>query len=417
MKHDHSFTLKGVLLLLICLGWLLPFLASAQTVPVEMDSIKMDVNVEFNGEFFRVLDIGNSYTVNSTSYLKELTDDLSLDTSDVCLYRAVFSGGTFKNWHDVYNGTDTSTYYVQKVFGGTSCEGVRDFETCHGSSAMRKLLEENEWELVIIHQASCFAPYYGTWLSDSDSGYLEELLEIIRHCQPHASIGTHLVHSYSTKSPYNKENLTSAKRWRMIASSVKRMAERHNIDIVIPYGTVIERLRGTQLNNKYDLLADGTHLSPGLACYAATCCYYETVFAPRFKVSMSGNKLRPEGDPSVNDESAAIVWDVVGKACADPYQIIDEWIPESGIKARIQISDNTVTITNVTVEERISIYTLEGQVMQELKIQPSAMTTQHGVAYYEIAEGVYPSFTLSVKLPRGVSVLRINNECIKIFIP
>ena len=417
---------RGILLLTTFMlsGFLYSNLSAAMRIACSDKSFNTDTigtpnEIDFNDMTqLRVLDIGNSYTMNSTSYLRELTEDLELDTSGVCLYRTIFSGGSFKNWHDVYNDTDTSTYYVQKVFGGLSCDWSGDNLTCHGSSALRTLLNDNVWDIIIIHQASRYAAYYGTWLKDSESGYLEQLLGIIRQSQPQAAIGTHLIHSYSKKSPQNKENFSTQKRWRLIASSIHRMAQEHGISLVIPYGTVIERLRATPLNNKSDLLADGTHLSEGLACYAATCCYYESVFAPYFKKSMVGNSLRPMGEPSVNDESAAAVWDIISKVCADPYQIVDELPLPSGIKSRISISDDIVTVMNVTADEEIYLYSLEGQLIRNIKMSSSSTPPDTSIVESdETAEDGSRTFILNIRLPRGVSILKIDGDAITIFVP
>lgn len=378
------------------------------------DSTTQSLGEDRKNSFFRVLDIGNSYTDNSTCYMRELIEDLGLDTSNVCLYRTIFSGGSFKNWQEVYYDADTTTYYVQKVFGNISCNGINDSESCTGSEALKKLLCDNQWELIVIHQASRYAPYYSTWLSNSDSGYLEELLEIIRKNQPEAEIGTHLIHSYSSKSPYNKEKLSSQKRWRLIASSIRRMVEQHDISLVIPYGTVIERLRTTSLNNKQGLLSDGTHLSPGLARYAATCCYYESVFAPYFEKSMAGNTLRPEGYPSVDDISAIMVWEAVTKACENPYTLSDEIIPETGIRARIRIDDEIVTIKDVTPGEEILVYSMTGQLLR--RVSPPVAVKSVLIQSNEISEDCGGA-KIGIVFPKGVSILKINHDCLKIFIP
>lgn len=269
----------------------------------------------------RVLDIGNSYSKNATSYLPELFDNLDLDKSKVSLYRALRTGGSFKNWYDIYNDKDTSNYYIQHVLGDLRCENLNIKNAFKGSQGIKELLNNYQWDLIIIHQASQFAPFYENWTSDSEAGCLSELVNLIRECQPEAKIGTLLVHSYGTDSYYNKLHLSTVERWSNIAYSVSKMREDFDIDLIIPYGTAIENVRATSLNNNADLLEDGSHLSAGLACYTASCCYYESVFSRWFKQSMIGNTLRPVGEPSVTDDNASISQKAALHACLNPYSL------------------------------------------------------------------------------------------------
>lgn len=304
-----------------------------------------DDNVSANR--YRVLDIGNSYTSNSTQYLRALIADLGIDVEEVCLYNAIFSGGSFKNWYDVYNDNDSTEYWINRSFGKTSLNNLDNYGSYKGGGAFRALLQDNEWDLIVIHQASRFAPYYELWNTDDSGGYLSEFVGLIRDNQPDTPLATHLVHSYGNDPRFNSEGLTTRERWKYISASVKQMTEDYDISLLIPYGTAIENLRaidleeGIYLNNEYDLLSDGTHLSPGLARYTAACCYYEAVFAPIFGKSMMGNGLRiivPEDSEvnserhgiSLTDDNAYIAQQMAKKACDNPLMIQDPVIMKLG---------------------------------------------------------------------------------------
>ncbi len=271
----------------------------------------------------RVLDIGNSYTQNATCYLGDIAKNLGVDTSNICLYRTLFNGGSFKDWYDIYNDINLNNYYIQHVFGNLKCSNFEQLSQYNGSEGLKSLLIDNKWDLIIIHQASRFAPFYDAWISNEEAGYLPELLEIIRENQPDALIGTLLVHSYGANSFHNTRHLSTIAQWAQIASSAKSMKEDLGIDLIIPYGTAIENLRSTPYNNTDDLLMDGSHLSAGLACYTASCCYYETVFAPWFNKSMAENTFYPSGNPSVTDENAAIAQEAALLACQRPFMTGD----------------------------------------------------------------------------------------------
>ena len=38
-----------------------------------------------------------------------------------------------------------------------------------------------------------------------------------------------------------------------------------------------------------DLTRDGFHMDKGIACYGASCIVFETIFAPKYNVSLSTN--------------------------------------------------------------------------------------------------------------------------------
>ena len=129
------------------------------------------------------------------------------------------------------------------------------------------------------------------WKSNNPSGYLDELISIVRKHQPNAELGFLLVHSYWSNYSANTEK-SSFDRWQLIANSTKSFCEDYNVDFVIPYGTAIQNLRSSSLNNEYDLTRDGTHCGLGLARYTAACCYYELIIAPRSGISVVGNPAR-----------------------------------------------------------------------------------------------------------------------------
>ena len=57
----------------------------------------------------RVLDIGNSYTIDATSLLPLVAKASKSDLSTICLYRCVRGSASFKSWVDIYNNNDTTS--------------------------------------------------------------------------------------------------------------------------------------------------------------------------------------------------------------------------------------------------------------------------------------------------------------------
>lgn len=177
---------------------------------------------------------------------------------------------------------------------------------------------------------SSYAPYYERWTEKSNAGYLNEFLSVIKEHQPNAVIGFYIIHSLWSQSKRNKEG-SSYKQWKKNCQSVKQLQRDHNIEIIIPYGTAIETLRASSLNNEYDLTRDGSHCGYGLCRYTAACCYFEALLASRYGISVLGNSARFDASKapqclfsaiSVTDKNAMVAQKAAVFAVEHMFEII-----------------------------------------------------------------------------------------------
>ena len=322
----------------------------------------------------KVLDIGNSYTDDATAMLPLIVKNSGSDLSDMCLYKAIRGGASFKNWYDIYYDNDNAKYTISKVLGGIDAAITTGTGEGTDGSLFREALENEEWDIIIIHQYSKYAPYFEEWGTTNAGGYLNEFLSLIKDKQPQAVIGFLLVHSYWDGYEGNKEN-SSFDRWRLIANSVKRLCEDYGIDFVIPYGTAVENLRSSSWNNDYDLTLDGTHCGLGLCRYTSACCYYESLIAPRSGISVYGNRARYDATNaistypavSVTDQNAIIAQRAAILATNNWYECVN---PEE--------SETTRNQQVPTEKKAVSIYTLSGCRIPKL---------QRGLNFLKSADG------------------------------
>ena len=290
-------------------------------------------------EPYRILDIGNSYTDNYTDLLKEIAESSGIDMEKICLYKLTRSSGSFKSWSDCYASLDTVPYRFSRVLGRQVVTPERAAGP-HDQSLLCKVLREQTWDLIVMHQQSEYAPYYEQWTGEGDGGHLDDLLAIIRKEQPEAEYGFHIIHSYADWLT-GLEGNGSLVRWQQIAESVRRLAEERDISIVIPCGTAVESLREQLPGNPADFASDGSHLASGLGKYTAACTYFEAVIAPLFGVTVLGNPARyacteaeltnarfPEACVDVTDGNAIMAQQLAVDAVANPYSI-----STSGIEA------------------------------------------------------------------------------------
>ena len=325
----------------------------------------------------KVLDIGNSYTTDATAMLKLLTQTNQMDVSDVCLYKATRGSGSFKSWYNLYYDNDNNTYTISKVLGGINANISTGTGEPNDGTLFREALSNEKWDIIIIHQRSNFAPYYEQWQGDGNGGYLNEFLSLIKEHQPQAKIGFLLVHSYWDNYSGNKEK-SSLLRWELIANSVKSLCEEYPIDVVIPYGTAIENLRSSSLNNEYDLTRDGTHCGFGLARYTAACCYYESLLAPRSGMTVLGNTARYDASNvestypavSVTDDNALIAQTAAVLATKNYYECVN---PEE-----VATSIHSMDVSTISSFDYSSLYNIEGNRIK---------TYQHGINIVKLKNG------------------------------
>ena len=280
----------------------------------------------------KILDIGNSYTVDSQSYVGQLIAATGED-ADISLYSAVRGGASFKTWYDCYNDMDTyDSYSIGKKYG-IELDGIAGSIDGKDGSLFRNALQSVKWDIILIHQVSSYANDFSVWEGNSDGGYLKEFIQIIRKTNPQASIGFLLVHSYRSTFSSNKEG-SSLLRWQNIVNATKEFKQKYGIDFIIPYGTAVQNLRASSLSDANEFSTDGTHLAEGLGDYVASCCYYQSLIAPRIGISVFGNTFRTTGlDESIagvkniTDDTAVVAQKAAMLATYNMWDVMnpDEW--------------------------------------------------------------------------------------------
>lgn len=274
-----------------------PLFDTAQLNELPVESVLLKENL-------RVLDIGNSYTNDATSCLSYIVEQLGADVSDFCLFKAIRGGASFRHWYNIYMDKDSDKYEVVRVVGGLPVSIQEGVAEPHDGSLFRSLLRDEHWDIILIHQLGRYSTCYDELFSRGDAGYLKELLSIIKKYQPHCLIGYLFTHTSSGSYPTNYEH-SSFKRWEKAMAVVSKLEKEVGITPVVPYGTAIQNLRASSLNDCNDLTRDGAHLGLGLARYTAACCYYERILAPRTGITILGKELeyRVKDDPETSQIS------------------------------------------------------------------------------------------------------------------
>ena len=281
--------------------------------------------VNFQKADLKVLDIGNSYTQDAQTYLPQIIQASGIGT-DFSLYRAFRPNGSFKTWVDCWNDADYETYNVA-FCAGTQIGGISGNGYNNDGTLFRKALQTVKWDIILIHQVSTYSNDYSLWEGHGAGGYLQELIRLIRITNPQATVGYLMTHSYRGSYWANSEG-SSLLRWKNIAEATKQLKLEYDIDFIIPYGTAVQNLRASSLNDSYEFSEDGTHMGAGLGDYVAGCCYFESLLAPRYGVSILGNTFRITnlsesvgGRRNVTDETALVAQKAAILATLDMWTV------------------------------------------------------------------------------------------------
>lgn len=283
--------------------------------------------VNFHKADLKVLDIGNSYTQDAQTYLPQIIKASGID-DDFSLYRAFRPSASFETWVDCWNDSDNE-YYSIDFCAGTSLGGISGSGSVSDGALFRKALQSVKWDIILIHQVSTYSNDYSLWEGNGVGGYLQELIRIIRVTNPQATIGYLMTHSYRGSYWANSEG-SSYLRWRNIADATKQLKLEYGIDFIIPYGTAVQNLRASSLNDGYEFSEDGTHMGAGLGDYVAGCCYFESLLAPRYGVSIWGNTFRltnldesKGGRRNITDQTAIVAQKAAILATLDMWNVSD----------------------------------------------------------------------------------------------
>lgn len=283
--------------------------------------------VNFQKADLKVLDIGNSYTLDAQTYLPQIIQASGIG-SDFSLYRAFRPSASFKTWVDCWNDVDNE-YYSIDFCAGTSINGISGYGSASDGALFRKALQSVKWDIILIHQVSTYSNDYSLWEGSGAGGYLQDLIRIIRMTNPQATIGYLMTHSYRGTYWSNSEG-SSFLRWKNTAEATKQLKQEYGIDFIIPYGTAVQNLRASSLNDSYEFSEDGTHLGAGLGDYVAGCCYFEALLAPRYGVSVWGNTFRLTnldesigGRKNITDHTAIVAQKAAILATLDMWTVSD----------------------------------------------------------------------------------------------
>jgi hypothetical protein len=101
------------------------------------------------------------------------------------------------------------------------------------------------------------------------------------------------------------------------------MSANTGIDIIIPSATAVQNIRNTALNNPpLDFTRDGYHIDFGAGRYLLACTWFQTLVAPCFNTTVSGNSFRIEaGNIPVTGNNSELLQKAARYACSKRFEV------------------------------------------------------------------------------------------------
>ncbi|MDE7347558.1 MAG: DUF4886 domain-containing protein [Muribaculaceae bacterium] len=267
------------------------------------------LRLRHRGSCLKILCIGNSFTINATTYMPWLVDHLNGDS--ICVARLTRSGCSLKE-HWTSHADDSEDYDFYYSDSGKWAEA--DIKTIDVALAIL------DWDIITIQQVSGYSGLYSTY-----QPYLDNLTRLFRETNPAAQLAWHYTWAYTpwTKhSHFKNYGSDSEKMYDAIMAAGDKASE--GFDIRILSAPLIKRMREEFPEVENGFSDDGYHIVDPFALYALSALWYDTLIRPA-----CGTCRPPAGalPPGVKEEGLdkveAIIRSILGDGASEDPDLVD----------------------------------------------------------------------------------------------
>lgn len=217
------------------------------------------------GKSFKVLAIGNSFSVDAMQYLYGLAKDAGY--TEIILGN-LYIGGCSLERHAGNVGTGRAAYefYINRDGKWTTRKGA----------TIADGLKYADWDCITIQQASGYSG-----IENSYDPYLSTIIAAVRKARPNAKLVWHMTWAYqgnSTHADFAKYGNDQQTMYKSICGAVQStVLNKHadDFDGIIPSGTAIQNLRTSFIGD--NLTRDGYHLSYDAGRYTAALTWLKAL--------------------------------------------------------------------------------------------------------------------------------------------
>lgn len=211
------------------------------------------------------------------THLPKLVADAEVDSVVVAV---AYVGGTDLCFHRWHMTSDDAVYNFYTSIAGqplTKDSTQRSLPHC---------LDYADWDVIVIQQVSSLSGSY-----NSIKSHLATIVRLINSCHPRALIAWQMTWAYASyydSDDFKRYNYSREKMEDDIEQTTQQVIESGLVDIIIPSGQAIAKARQLCIDTtRHELSRDGRHLDYGAGRYVASCCAWQSVFAPALRVNLT----------------------------------------------------------------------------------------------------------------------------------
>lgn len=248
---------------------------------------------------FKILAIGNSFTINASAHMPWLINTLNSDS--IC-FATLTQSGCSLNMHWANHtelSLDYDLYYSND--GHWTRSEIKNIDMA---------LVFFDWDVIVFQQASVLAGIYSSYKPAFDN-----LVRLFRETNPSASIAWHYTWAYTAEAKvadFKKYDRDPGKMYDAIMRVCDRISE--GLELSISSATLIKQMREAFPGVENGFSDDGIHITDNFAQYSLSSLWYETLIAP---VAGSSSLDLTSYPPSVETEGMEKVKEIIESQILD----------------------------------------------------------------------------------------------------
>ena len=218
-----------------------------------------------NDSSLKILAIGNSFTINASTYMPWLINTLNSDS--ICFASLTQSGCSLNMHWSNHIGLSSAYDLYYSNDGHWSHSDIKNIDLA---------LVFFDWDVIVIQQASALSGIYSSY-----EPAFEHLVRLFRETNPSSSIAWHYTWAYTPwadNDDFKKYDRNPEKMYNAIMKVADRVSSA--LELHIPSATLIKQMREAFPSEENGFSDDGIHITDKFAQYALSSLWYETLVKP-----------------------------------------------------------------------------------------------------------------------------------------
>ena len=274
-----------------------------------------------------ILFIGNSFTMDAVTHLPGMLAAAGI--KDVYMVHMYYGGRLVSQYNSGW--TSSSDYKIYECKPGQSA-----WTNIASNGNLSTMASSRKWDIVTIqeHTGNAAAWTWNTTAQNNIQGLVDKVKATQTTSPKFYYILSQAYFNMAKIGSGSKPSMTWTDQdgmWNVIAAFGKKVMENVTFDGIISTGVMLQNLRTSSIDNEMNLTRDGYHMDNGIARYGASCTVFETIFTPKYNVTLDTNSFRYNVSNTsdtayttpVTDDNAPVALQAARYAIQSPYVVTD----------------------------------------------------------------------------------------------